>query len=328
MDMNTMGSMGGLSGLTEDLQGLGINIPGEMSNAVAPVQSTNFMDALNALDSLCQWRETEVELPMLKIKALMKPIKGLEELRIKGLKASGETFVRTFNEILFNHADFQGKVKFKSLEDFMEHLGSADKAMMTYGLLFATYPELGDREFECPHCKERQVHNLRPDELIHEDSIPMKWDKKGLFTNFRDDLEIMPGFKIKIGFQTEADSIKMLSITPDNELKKNAEEYQALFDTLKLLILFIKEVTIDTAAGPLVMTDLVKEIYPFITGIKNIMVLEKLINTITNYDGLSKYQPVFYATKKCTNVNCGKDFKWMVNPEFEFFRKASSFYGL
>ena len=58
------------------------------------------------------------------------------------------------------------------------------------------------------------------------------------------------------------------------------------------------------------------------------MILENLINTITNYDGLSKYQPVFYAVKKCTNVNCGKDFKWMVNPELEFFRKASSFYSL
>lgn len=316
-----------LDQLNGDLQEMGINLPSELNKDATPAVPS-YLTALNALDSLCQWRETEVELPMLKIKALMKPIKGLEELRIKGLKASGEVFIRTFNEILYSHADFQGKVKFKDINDFMAHLGSADKSMMVYGLLFATYPELGDREFECPHCKEKQLHSVRPDELIHEDSIPMKWEKKGVFTDFRDEIEVMPGFKIKIGFQTEQDSIQVLSITPDKELKANAEEFNSLFDTLKLLIMFIKEVTIDTATGPIVMKDLIKEIYPFIMGLKNIMILENLVNKLTEYEGISKYQPIFYAKKKCTNVNCGKEFKWMVNPEFEFFRKASSFYGL
>lgn len=318
-----------LEELNEDLSKLGIELPvaAGLGNSGTP-ETPSYLTALNALDSLCQWRETEVELPMLKIKALMKPIKGLEELRLKSLKSSGETFIRAFNEILFSHADFQGKVKFKDVEDFMEHLGSADKSLMVYGLLFATYPELGDREFECPHCNEKQVHNIRPDELLHEDSIPQKWNKKILFTDFREELEVTPGFRIKIGFQTEADSIKVLSLIDDKELRKNGEEYNSLYDTLKIFIMFIKEITIDTAAGPIVMTDLAKEIYPFVMGLKNIVLLEKLINVISNYDGISKYQPNFYALKHCTNVDCKREFRWVVNPEFEFFRKASAFYGI
>jgi hypothetical protein len=319
--------------LQNDLANLGIpglgSIPGAGSETAPAVSAPAYMTALNALDALCEWRQTEVDLPLLKTKVLVKPIKGLEELNIKSLKASGETFIKAFDEILFAHTDFQGKIKFKDINDFMAHLGSADKTMLTYGLLFATYPDLGEREFECPYCNKKQIHNIRPDELLHKDSLPKKWDKKMLFTDFKETLVIAPGFEIEMGFQTEKDSLDVLSIKDDKELRQNLEDYNDLFETLSVFIMFIKSVTISNKDGVVIkLTKLKEEIYPFIMGLKNIVLLEKLIETISGYEGLAQYQPKFYASKMCKNVNCGKEFKWPVNPEIEFFRKASSFYAL
>jgi hypothetical protein len=316
-----------LEELQGDLKALGITPTDSISIPQANT-TPSFMNALGALDALCQWREVEVDLPLLKTKVLMKPIKGIEELRLKSIKANGETFIRAFNEILFSHADFQGKVKFKDIDDFMAHLSAADKSMMTFGLLFATYPELGEREFVCPHCETKQIHNIRPDELLHEDSIVSAWDKKGLFTDFMEELEIVPGFIIKIGFQTELDSLKLLSIMDNKEIKQNVEEYNDIFDTLKIFIMFIKEISVQSGNEIFILKDTKEEIYPFIMGLNNIQLLKKLISRITEYDGFTKYQPKFYAKKFCTNVSCGKEFKWMVNPEIEFFRETSDLYSL
>ena len=99
--------------LLNDLNSLGLGDTGSLGIGENKIKPNNVLSALNVLDSLCNWRETEIELPMLKIKVLVKPLKGIEELRLRSLKATGETFIRTFNEILFDHLDFQGKVKFK-----------------------------------------------------------------------------------------------------------------------------------------------------------------------------------------------------------------------
>jgi hypothetical protein len=315
-----------LEELQGDLQALGIT-PTDTITIPQP-SAPAFMGALGALDALCQWREVEVDLPLLKTKVLMKPIRGIEELRLKSIKANGETFIRAFNEILFTHADFQGKVKFKDIEDFMAHLSAADKSMMTFGLLFATYPELGEREFVCPHCETKQIHTIRPDELLHDDSIASAWDKKILFTEFKEELEIVPGFVIKIGFQTEQDSLKLLSIMDNKEIKQNVEEYSDIFDTLKIFIMFIKEINITSGKSVFNLTNTMEEIYPFIMGLNNIQLLKKLINKVTEYEGFTKYQPKFYAKKICTNLSCKKEFKWMVNPEIEFFRETSDLYSL
>jgi hypothetical protein len=314
-----------IEGLQADLKNLGISLP--VAGAETKKQN-NLAGAFNALDALCQWRETEVELPLLGIKVLVKPIKGLEEMRIKSLKASGETFIKTFNQILFEHIDFQGQVEFKDLNDFMSHLGAADKSAIVYGLVFATYTSLGEREFECPHCSKKQVYDIRPDELLQPDTFGKKWDKPGLFTDFRDVITVVPGFDITIGFSTEQDSINILSIIPNNEIKENLSERSELLNTLKIFIMFIKDIKIKTPDGDIILTDLKEEIYPFIMGLQNVNILESLIDKLSKYEEFNQYNPKFYAIRNCNSLECGKEFRWMVNPEIEMFRKASLFFNI
>lgn len=314
--------------LLNDLNSLGLGDTGGLGIGENKTKPNNVLSALNILDSLCNWRETEIELPMLKIKVLVKPLKGIEELRLRSLKATGETFIRTFNEILFDHLDFQGKVKFKDFEDFISHLGTADKSMLVYGLLFASFTELGDREFECPHCKVNNIYELKPEEMIHNDTIPEKWEKKTLFTDYREDVEIVPGFNIKLGFATEKNSLDILSTVNDIKIEETLADYNNLYDNLRLMVMFIKELKITTQTEEFILQDLKTEILPFILKLKNLNILEKLILKISEKDIFSKYNPNFYVKRNCKNIECGKEFTWVVNPEIEFFRKANTFFGL
>ncbi len=51
------------------------------------------VDALSALQNLAGTRQVEVELPILQTKAMVRPVDGSEELRLRTMKASGAAFI-------------------------------------------------------------------------------------------------------------------------------------------------------------------------------------------------------------------------------------------
>ena len=122
-----------------------------------------YMQAAEATASLAQLRNLEVELPLLKTKAIVSPLLNIEDAQLKSLYSTGPTFLMTFNQILYNHTQFVD-IEFESFEDFNKHLNPADKSMLVYALLTASFTELSEKEFTCPNCKQNYVKAMvRPD---------------------------------------------------------------------------------------------------------------------------------------------------------------------
>ncbi|RLA81871.1 MAG: hypothetical protein DRG78_08470 [Epsilonproteobacteria bacterium] len=284
-------------------------------------------NALNALTILAGTREVEVDLPILKIKAMVKPILNSEELKLHTMKASGSTFIKSFNKVLFEHTTFT-EVKFQNLSDFEKHLTPPDKSMLVFAMLDATFSKLPEKIITCPGCGKTDNYSPNPSELMHSDTIPKIWNNEVDFDKFEIVSEIVPGFKVIYSMPSETDRIAILEAKENSEMRDSLNNNGDVLSSLELFSIYIKRLEIKNGEEEdIILTDKVNDIVPTVKGMP-LELQSQLLDDIS-VAPLVEFTPHFYLDINCSNVGCElKQFKWEgVNPEQDFFRKALSVYN-
>lgn len=282
--------------------------------------------AINALNLLAGTRSVEVDLPILGTKAVVTPISGSEDLKLRTMKASGSSFIKTFNSLLFEHTTFDA-VKFADVDDFQMHLTPPDKAVLVYALLDATFTKLPEKIITCPACGDTESYTFTPGQMIHGDSIIKKWELKEEFTDYTIRSEIIPGFAVYYSMPTEADRIIILDEKANSDMRENITDNGDVLSALELFCIYIKKIEIVTEEETLVLTDKLNDIIPTIKGMP-IDLQTSLLDDVS-VAPLVEYAPKFYLNVHCTNPECkSPEFKWTdISPEQDFFRKALSIYN-
>ena len=282
--------------------------------------------ALSALANLAGTREVEIDLPLLKTRAIVQPVSGSEELRLHTMRASGAAFIESFNKVLFEHTTFD-KLKFESVQDFQDHLTPPDKALLVYALLDATFTVLPEKMIKCPGCDKTDTYTPSPAELFHGDSVTDVWVHEASFEDYEIKSEIVPGFTVFYKMPTETDRINILKSKENSEMRDSIDETGNILSSMELFAAYIKRIEIVDNKEVISLTDTVKDIIPTIVGMP-LELQAKLLNDET-IEEFVKYSPNFYLDISCTNPGCSlKTFKWTdVNPEQDFFRKALSVYN-
>jgi len=282
--------------------------------------------ALSALNNLAGTREVEIDLPILKTKAFIKPVNGSEELRLRTMKASGAAFIKSFNKVIFEHVRFES-IKFDNFDDFESHLTPPDKSLLVFSLLDSTFSKLPEKMITCPNCGQSDTHSPNPQSLIHADTITKVWEEEKDFTEFELVSEIVPGFKVFYAMPNESERIKILETKENEDLRNNIEETGDVLSAMELFAVYVKRIEINENGKVFKLTDKIKEILVTL----NKMPLElraKLLDDLT-IKKFVDFTPNFYLDITCSNLGCSKPkFKWdEVDPENDFFLKALSVYN-
>lgn len=282
-----------------------------------------YMEAAEATAALTKLRNLEVELPLLKTKAVVSPLMNIDDAQLKSLYSTGSTFLQTFNRILYHHTQFVD-IEFGSFEDFQEHLNPADKSMLVYALLTCSFTELSEKEFKCPKCKDSFIKALIPSEMYAYHSQPKKWQFKDDFLNYSKTIKVTPWLEIDYKMPTEMDKLKMMDNFSEEELRKNYSETGTIMNNLASLSFHIREVRIKPENGEVItLTDQVRDIYPWL-GTIPIDLKTKVIKT-NEIKTFEPFMPTFEYNLECDK--CSNGFKWEgVDPEEDFFRQILFIY--
>jgi hypothetical protein len=289
------------------------------------VGSPKVNQALGALSVLANTRTVEVNLPVLKTKAMVTPLLGSEELQLETMKVSGATFIQTYNKVLYSHCTFSD-LAFENFEDFEKHLTPSDKMALSFGLLDATFSELPERLIKCPKCKTADTYSVSPDALVHDDTFTKEWDKDD-YNEFEVTSEIVKGFRVTFQMPTESERLKVVRYKEDSELRNEVESTGDILSPMELFCIYIKRIEIDSLeedVDTLVLDDKVKDIIPTLKempfDLKAKLLDDKAIAIFT------EYSPNFYLQLTCGK--CAHEFNWNnISPEQDFFRKALSVYN-
>lgn len=297
-----------------------IKIPGTDAAVDNPLSG-----ALSALNQLAGTRTVEVDLPILKCKAFVRPVNGSEELRLRTMKASGAAFIKSFNKVIFEHVEFEG-LKFENVDDFQQHLTPPDKAILVYALLDATFAKLPEKMITCPSCGQVDTHEPEPSALFHADTITKQWEDAD-FKNFKIEANIVEGFDVTYGMPVESERIKIIENKENSELRNELNETDDILSPIELFSVYIKSVKIVQGDEVFELTDPVKEILPLLRDMP--MDLKAKLLEDQSIKELIEYSPNFYLDIQCSNPGCEiKHYKWdNINPEQDFFLKALSVYN-
>ncbi len=282
--------------------------------------------ALSALQNLAGTRKVEIDLPILNVKAVVRPIDGSEELSLRTMKASGSTFINSFNDLILTHTTFEG-VKFLDLEDFQKHLTPPDKSLLVYALLDSTFSELPEKVITCPECGTTDTHSPEPSALIHADTIPSVWKEKEDFDKFEIRSEIVPGFTVIYSMPTEADRVLILKQKENSKMRDSIEDNGDVLSSLELFCVYIKRLEIQNGEELITLSDKLIDIIPTVKQMP--LDLQSKLLEDDSVMPLVEYTPNFYLDIECSNIHCAKrHFKWEnINPEQDFFLKTLSVYN-
>ncbi len=282
-------------------------------------------EALNVLSMLSSARKTEVYLPILKIKCIMTPFVGAEDLYLQTLKISGAMFHRYVDELVYNHAEFIN-VTFESFDDFLDNISPIDKQVMMTGLLQATFNELPEKIITCPKCGKPDTYSFSPDHMIHADSYPKVWDKEVDARHYEVTGELIPGVTITYGMPYEKSKLDVLTTVSSAAMRDNLEKHKDVLNLIDFMALYIRKMVIVNGDSTIVLTDLVEDILPTIKNMP-LDLQVKLIDDET-INVFTEYNPYYYFDITCGHPGCGHTFKWDdIKPENDFFRKALSLYN-
>ena len=282
--------------------------------------------ALSALQNLAGTRQVEIDLPILKTKAIVKPVDGSEELRLRTMKASGAAFINSFNKLIFEHTEFEG-VKFANLADFQKHLTPPDKSLLVYALLDATFSKLPEKIITCPSCGTTDNHSPSPDALMHADSIPSIWKEDKEFNEYEIVSEIVPGFTVVFAMPTEEDRMQILQQKENSQMRDSIDENGDVLSSLELFCIYIKRLEIVDGETIFKLEDKINDIIPTIKQMP--LDLQSKLLEDSSVAPLIEYTPNFYLNITCSNIHChDREFKWEgISPEQDFFLKTLSVYN-
>ncbi|MFA7129458.1 MAG: hypothetical protein WC136_09835 [Sphaerochaeta sp.] len=285
-------------------------------------KQTKLGSALNVLNTMCDVRTSEVDLPILRTSCEITPLTGSEDLTLKTLRASGSTFVRNFNKLIYDHTKFKN-IEFESFEDFQNNLTPPDKSMLVFGLLDSTFKTLPEKVITCPHCKKSDTYHFHPSDIVHSDTFTKEWTHPMDYTVSS---EVSPGVTLFYGMPTEKDKLSIIDSKSNGQLRKNLEDEDDILNNVDVVGMYIKKIEIRKGKEVITLTDKKEEIIPLLNDcpfeLKLKIIEDETISQFTDY------VPNYYLNIVCKDGLCAKEFKWdNINPENDFFRKALSIYN-
>jgi len=275
-------------------------------------------NALNKLNDLTGVNAQETDLVILKEKVLVAPLTGTEEQVLKTANSTINTFVKNFNELLYNKCTFPKRSKIKSYEDFLKYLTPQDKSLLIFAMALSSFDNLGTIEHQCEHCGEKFPLDIKPDQLWHEDSAPHPWDLNKDPFNYIDSQVVLDGkLQFDLKLPTEEDRLKLMDFL-DNKIDQNMETNSGLFSIIDTLAFLTKKIIIGANIDDPEVISNQNEIIEFLQNLP-LKVKDAVINQI-NLEVFDKYMPALYQNSLCTR--CHKPNKVPINIEITFFRKS------
>ena len=277
-----------------------------------------YLEALELVTNVADIKSFEIELPLMKTRAIVKPLTGFEEQALRTASASPETFLKKFNEILFDHTTFDS-IRFNSFQEFLANIQMPDRSMLIFGLMMSSYMVLPEIQKECPKCGHLNIIKKEPKDLFHPDTIKKVWDKPLPPIEYTEIQEVLNGYlTFELGVPTELSRLLVLRLMSNNDIGENMAQTGELMTFSETLAFFTKKITVNTGNEVIVLTDLVQDIYPFLTKIPP--KIGDAIKSSIDLTIFDDYMPDFYLENICEN--CGATDKEEVDIEMLFFRKA------
>ncbi len=280
-----------------------------------------YMEALKQLDDLESIKNTKtisVQLPMSMKKVQVTSITGAEEQVIKTTNASPNAFMKKVDELLYNHTTFEDGSK-PTFKEFLEEIYPPDKSTLIYALLASSYVVLPELERTCEHCEANNLIKSVPSDMIHEDTFQKVWDKELSPADYTIVQEVFDGYiRFEFGIPNEKDNIIITGMIQPDDMKDNIARSGQTMTQLDILAFFTRSITVGEPGNQLVLTDIAKDIYPFLKGLSP-KVADGIRSTV-DVSVFDEYMPNFYLEKECQS--CGATMHIDTDPELLFFRKS------
>jgi len=275
-----------------------------------------YMNAIDKISTLAHVGTQETDLVILKgNKAILAPLTGAEEQKLKGANVSMITFLKEFDKILFDKILNKEELGMKTFEDFVKKITPQDKTLLVLSLSLSSFAKLGYVNTVCTKCGNEYPVEVKPDELWHEDSLETAWDKDIDPFEYREQQSFLDGNLIfDIGIPTEDVRLQVMS-------KIAGTQEDGEMNIMDTIAFFVKKITVKDGikkGKDLVLDDIKKDIIPFLQDLPT-KVKDLILNDIdlTIFD---KYMPKLYQESRCNR--CTTPNKTDINIENEFFRKA------
>lgn len=291
----------------------------EKTKASLPM-GPKYLSALDHVLEVADIRSIEVELPMLRTKAEVRPLTGEEEIALKTAAVSPASFLKKMDEILFTHTKFADK-HYEAYTDFLSDLYPPDKSMLIWALMTASYLVLPTLETTCDACGESYFIDAAPSDMLHEDSIEEIWNEPVSVKDYVEIQTILGGYiTFELSMPSEKDRLVITGLINPDKAKENAKKTGGILSYTDNLVFFTKTITVGKGDDRIVMVDVVQDIYPFMKNLP-----PKVADAVKNEIDVTifnKYMPNFYINTVCKH--CGNKEVVAIDPELAFFRKALS----
>ena len=281
-----------------------------------------YLSALEKVDAMADIRSFSTQLPISGAKATVSPMTGAEEQALRSSSQDPEMFLTAINKILYDHTEFSG-VQYETFDDFLENFFPQDKSLLIWALLAASYSTLPSLQKICSKCKEPYEVQLKPEDILKPDGLPTMWEEESGPHSFRIVKEILDGNIIfELGLPSEKDRMMLSSVYSADQIKKNISKTGTVLSYVDNLTFFIKRVIIKDPAGNIILSNILHDIYPFMTNLSP--KVKDLVQDAIDLTEFDKYSTDFYDNVTCSH--CNNIERVDMIPEVEFFRKALSAY--
>ena len=279
---------------------------------------------LDTIQKISQIKKMESSLPIAKKVITITPLTVGDDLALRTSITSPSGYDREIIKLLHEKVEFvDGERTYKEkYQTFVRQISNIDKILMIWALYKVTYESLGNRDINCPKCKEKFKNEIFVEELLQPDSFKL-WEEEAPFYEYVYPIEIEYE-KFKFEFDTVIPSMSrynsILGMVSTAEIQKNLDSIGQIFTKAMQMTLLTKTIRIKLIDNPseVVETSSIQEI---------LISFKRHIPEIVSEDFYDKYNekfekylPRFY--KKLTCPNCGYSFDYEVDIETEFFRRA------
>ena len=260
------------------------------------------------LSEVISTRKVEVFLPIAKQKVTISPMTIADDVNLRTRLTRLQEQLRAFLNVILLRSDFEKP--YKDLKNFLSNITYFDAEVLAWGLYKATYGEFKDFNIFCEHCNHVVVRNVKPDELLHDDSLKL-WEEDVDFTMYVHQMEVPLQNNLSLVINLQLPSmLKMVRIL-DSIPEQRAAQYLDLGISMtdyETLLMCIKSISLKEGNNVLGSVDTVQEIQMLLNTYIDVNVKDRVIEEYNKV--FSEYTPKFYIEHKCPN--CGRESKFEV----------------
>lgn len=215
---------------------------------------------LGKLKNFNSIRQKQVTLPVVKARAVTKPLTVRDDLSLRTMVVSPDVYDRILSELIYRNTEFLDMVlpdgtqykfdKKPTLDQFQSMVSEFDKKALLWGIYASTYETFGKQEITCPSCQDKWDDQITAEQVVTPESFSI-WAEDKPFSEyvFPVDIEMEGESEIsKFRFNTHVPSIKehlnVLRLIDSAKMKDNFNKFGKILSSSEELSLITKSIEI------------------------------------------------------------------------------------